>query len=177
MKILLFLILAVLGIIVLLLVLALFIKKQHFVKRDIIINAPVSKVYDFLKHLKNQDKFNKWAKDDPSRNWQYKGEDGNIGFVISWNGNKNVGEGEKEIIDLIENKKVATQIRFIRPMRMTADIIFETESTDNGQTNLSMINTGTMKYPMNIFVPMAEKNFPKDMDESLSSLKKLLEDQ
>lgn len=40
-----------------------------------------------------------------------------------------------------------------------------------------MINTGTIKYPMNIFVPIAEKKFPKDMDESLATLKNILEKQ
>lgn len=41
-------------------------KKEHFVKREIVINAPRQKVFDFLKLLKNQDKFNKWAKANPA---------------------------------------------------------------------------------------------------------------
>jgi hypothetical protein len=32
-----------------------------------------------------------------------------------------------------------------------------------------------MKYPMNLFIPMVERNFPKDMDESLATLKNILE--
>ena len=60
-------------------------------------------------------------------------------------------------------------------MRVTAAVIFETESLPGDQTKVTLINTGTLKYPMNIFVPMAEKKFPKDMDESLSTLKKILE--
>ena len=84
------------GFIGLLLLIAIFIKKEHYVKREIVINAPVQKVFDFLKLLKNQDKFNKWAKEDPTRNWEYKGTDGTIGFVISWNGNRKVGEVPKK---------------------------------------------------------------------------------
>ena len=60
-------------------------------------------------------------------------------------------------------------------MRVSAAVIFETVSLSDNQTKVSLINTGTLKYPMNIFVPMAEKKFPKDMDESLSALKKILE--
>ncbi len=164
------------GFIGLLLLLAIFIKKEHYVKREIIINAPLQKVFDFLKLLKNQDKFNKWAKEDASRNWEYKGIDGTVGFVISWNGNRKVGEGAKEIMKIIEGKRIETQIRFIRPMTTTADVIFETESLSENQTKVSMINSGSLKYPMNIFIPLAEKNFPKDMDESLMSLKKILEE-
>jgi len=32
-----------------------------------------------------------------------------------------------------------------------------------------------MKYPMNIFIPIAEKRFPRDMDESLAILKNIFE--
>ncbi len=167
--------LALVSLIVLLLFVGLFLKKNHYVKRDIVINAPVAKVFNFLKLLKNQDKFNKWAQTDPDRNWQYKGIDGTEGFIISWNGNKKAGEGEKEIIKIIDGKRIETQIRFIRPMAMVADVIMETESLSDHQTKVSLINTGTLKYPMNLFIPLAEKNFPKDMDTSLMVLKSILE--
>lgn len=163
------------GIISFLLIIALFMKRDHYVKRTIIIDAPLQKVFDFLKLLKNQDKFNKWAKADPGRNWEFKGTDGTVGFMISWNGNKNAGEGEKEIMKIIEGKRIETQIRFIRPMATIADVIMETESLSENQTRVNLINAGTLKYPMNIFIPIAEKKFPKDMDESLSTLKGILE--
>jgi len=175
MSILITILLVIAGIIALLLIIALFMKREHNVKREIIINAPWQKVFDFLKLLKNQDKFNKWAKDDPDRNWEYKGTDGTVGFIISWNGNKNVGEGEKEIMKIIEGEKIETQIRFVRPMTTTANIIMETKSLSENQTIVSMSNACTLKYPLNIFIPLAERNFPKDMDSSLLTLKNLLE--
>jgi hypothetical protein len=167
--------LVVAGIIALLLIIALFMKKEHYVKREIIINAPRQKVFDFLKLLKNQDKFNKWAKADPDRKWEYKGTDGTVGFIIAWNGNKNAGEGEKEIMNITEGKRIETQIRFVRPMATVANVIMETETVSDNQTKVSLINSGTLKYPMNIFIPIAEKKFPKDMDTSLSTLKNILE--
>lgn len=60
-------------------------------------------------------------------------------------------------------------------MRTSASVIFETESLSENQTKVIMINTGILKYPLNIMIPVAEKNFPKDMDESLSTLKNILE--
>jgi hypothetical protein len=162
------------GIIVLLLILALFIKKQHYVRREIIINAPSQKAFDFLKLLGNQEKFNKWAKRG-ERNEEFKGTDGTVGFIYSWSGNKDAGQGEKEITGIIEGKRVETEIRFVKPMKVTASVIFETEPLSDDQTKVSLINTGVLKYPMNIFVPMAEKKFPRDMDESLSTLKNILE--
>jgi hypothetical protein len=175
MNILIIILLVVVGIIAFLLIIALFMRKEHYVNREIIINAPRQKVFDFLKLLKNQDKFNKWAKADPDRKWEYKGTDGTVGFVISWSGNKNAGEGEKEIMDIIEGQRIETQIRFVRPMKTVANVIMETESLSDDQTKVNFINSGTLKYPMNIFIPMAEKNFPKDIDSSLATLKTILE--
>jgi uncharacterized protein YndB with AHSA1/START domain len=175
MNIILTILLALAGIIAALLIIALFMKKEHYVRREIIINAPLQKVFDYLKLLKNQDQFNKWAKADPDRNWEYKGTDGTVGFIIAWKGNKKAGEGEKEIMNIVEGKRIETQIRFVKPMVTTADITMETESLSNDQTKVSFINSGTLKYPMNIFIPMAEKKFPKDMDESLATLKNILE--
>lgn len=168
-------ILGVVSVIVFLLIIALFLKKEHYVNREIIINAPQQKVFDFLKLLKNQDKFNKWAKTDPDRKWEYKGIDGTVGFIIYWNGDKNAGEGEKEIMNIIEGKRIETQIRFVRPMKTIANVTMETESLSDNQTKVNLINSGTLKYPMNLFIPMAEKKFPKDMDNSLVNLKNILE--
>ena len=175
MTILITILLVIAAIIALLLIIALFMKKEHYVKREIIINAPLQKVFDFLKLLINQEKFNKWAKADPDRNWKFKGTDGTVGFIISWKGNKKAGEGEKEIMNIIEGQRIETEIRFVKPMAVTSSVIMETEYLSGDQTKVSLINTGTLKYPMNIFIPMAEKNFPKDMDTSLSTLKNLLE--
>ena len=163
------------GIIALLLIIALFMKKEHYVRREIIINAPRQKVFDFLKLLKNQDKFNKHAMAGADRKREYKGTDGTVGFIYAWKGNKNAGEGEKEIKNIVEGERIEMEIRFVKPMVTSANIILETESLPDDQTKVSWSNAGTLKYPVNIFVPMMEKMLPKEMDESLTTLKNILE--
>jgi hypothetical protein len=163
------------GIIALLLFIALFMKKEHYVKREIIVNAPRQKVFDYIKLLKNQDEFNKHAMTGPDRKREFKGTDGTVGYIYSWSGNKAAGEGEKEIKSIIEGKRIETEIRFVKPMRATASIIMETESLPDDQTKVSWSNAGTLKYPINIMIPMMEKMLPKDMDTSLSTLKNILE--
>lgn len=163
------------GIIVLLLIVALFMKKEHYVKHEIIINAPRQKVFDYLKLLKNQDKFNKHAMTAPDRHREFKGIDGTVGYIYAWSGNKNAGVGEKEIKNIIEGKRIETEIRFIKPMVAIAYIIMETESLSDNQTKVYWSNAGTLKYPVNIMVPMMEKHVRKDMVISLSTLKNILE--
>jgi hypothetical protein len=163
------------GIIALLLMIALFIKNEHYVKRDIIINAPVQKVFDYVRILKNQEKFSKWAAADSNRKQEYTGTDGTVGFTISWSGNKDAGAGQKEIKNIIEGKRIETEMRFTKPMAAIAQVIMETESLSENQTKVSWSNRSDLKYPLNIMVPMVERMLAKEMDASLSTLKNILE--
>jgi len=167
--------LVIVGIIALLLIIAVFMRKEHYVKREIIINAPRQKVFDFVKLLENQDKFNKHAMAGPDRNREYKGTDGTVGFIYAWKGNKEAGEGEKEIKNIIEGKRVEMEIRFVKPMKTSATIIMDLESLSDNQTKLTWSNAGRLQYPVNLFIPIMEKAVPKAMDESLVSLKNILE--
>ena len=163
------------GIIVLLLVIGLFLKKEHYVRCEIIINAPRQKVFDYLKMLKNQENFNKNAMADPGRVGESKGTDGTVGFLYAWSGNKDAGEGEKEIMGIVEGKKIEMQIRFVKPMRAIGNMVMETESLTGNQTKVYWSNGGPLPYPFNIMVPMVEKSVSKDMNISLLTLKGILE--
>ena len=171
-------VLLVLGsIIALLLIIALFMRKRHYVKREIIINAPSQKVFDYVKLLDNQEKFNKYAATDPDRNKEFIGTDGTVGFIYAWSGNKNAGVGEKEIMNLVEGKRIETEIRFVKPMVAVASVIMETEALSENQTKVTWSNDSILKYPLNIMVPMVEKMIAKDMDGSLAELKNILENE
>ena len=175
MNILIIILLSLAGIIALLLIIALFMKKNHYVKREIIINAPRQKIFDFLRFLENQEKFNKHAMAGPDRKKEFKGTDGTVGYIYSWSGNKDAGEGEKEIKNIVDGKKIEMEIRFVKPMVTSATIIFEFESLSDNQTKVYWSNAGILKYPVNFMIPMMEKMVAKDMDSSLGSLKNIME--
>jgi len=175
MNILIIIILVIAGIIALLLIIALFMKRDHYVKCEIIINATRQKVFDYLKLLKNQETFNENAMVAPDREREFKGTDGTVGYIYAWKGNKDAGEGEKEIMNIIEGERIEMEIRFVKPMTTSASIILETESLPGNQTKVTWSNAGTLKYPVNIMIPMMEKHVVKDMDMSLLALKNILE--
>lgn len=175
MAILLTILIAIVGIITLLLLLALFMKKKHYVQRSVVIHAPQQKVFDYIKFLKNQDAFNQNAMTDPDRIRHFKGTDGTIGYTYSWSGDKSAGEGEKEILDIVEGKSVETEIRFTKPMVTSARIIMDTEALADGDTKVYWSNAGKLNYPVNVMIPMLEKSVAKGMDESLGNLKRILE--
>lgn len=163
------------GLIGLLLIIGIFMKKDHYVKREVIINAPVQKVFNYVKFLKNQDEFNKHAMAGPDRKREFSGTDGTVGYIYSWRGNKSAGVGEKEIRNIIEDKRVETEIRFTKPMKTTATIIMETEFLSDNKTKVTWSNAGRLNYPVNILIPVMEKSVAKDMDSSLETLKNILQ--
>ena len=159
----------------LLLLAAVFMKKKHSVNCSINVEVTADYAYNFLRFLKNQERFNKWAQTDPHRKVSTVGEDGSVGYKFIWSGDKSAGEGEKEILNLIVNEKIETVIRFVRPMAVVAYVTMETTKLSGNATKVSFINFGILKYPMNLLIPFAEKNFAKDMNESLKNLKVILE--
>ena len=47
----------ILGIIALLLIVGLFVKKEYAVEREIVINKPKAEVFEYIKRIKNQDNY------------------------------------------------------------------------------------------------------------------------
>lgn len=163
------------GIIVLLLITALFMRRNHYVQCDIIINVPQQEAFDFLKLLSNQDKFNKWAATDPGRTETFKGTDGTVGYIYAWSGNKSAGKGEKEIMSIVDGKSIETEIRFEKPMRVSSRVVMQTEAVSDTQTKVTLSNGGILSYPLNVLIPVFEKNFAGDLYSSLVTLKGILE--
>ena len=164
------------GIIVLLLIVALFMKKGYNTHREITIHAPLQKVFDYLKQIRNQDNFNKWIMVDPDMKRVFKGTDGTVGFIYAWNGNKEAGEGEQEIKAITEGKNIEMEIRFVRPFEGIAHAVMTTETLSDNQTKANWSTASKMKYPFNIMLPFIVKMLEKDMGISLTKLKNILED-
>lgn len=167
------------GIVVLFLLIALFVKSEYNIGRSIIINKPRNEVFNYIKHLKNQDYFNKWVMMDPNLKKEFKGVDGTEGFIYAWEGNKRAGKGEQEIKRIAEGERLDVELRFVKPFEAVAHAPFVTESVNGNQTKLSWGMSSRMKYPMNImllFMNM-DKLLGKDLELSLGNLKGILEKQ
>ncbi|WP_428327945.1 SRPBCC family protein [Mucilaginibacter sp.] len=165
----------IIGIVTLVFLAALFSKKNHYVKREIVIQAPLQKVFDYIRFLQNQESFNTNSMEDVTREKSFQGNDGTVGYIYAWKGNKDAGEGEKEILAIDADKSLEMEIRFVKPMKATARIIMETESLSVNETKLSWSNAGSLPVPINLFIPKMRKHVAKDMEKSLLILKSLLE--
>jgi hypothetical protein len=170
--------LAILGLIVLLLIIALFVKKDYAVVREITINKPTQEVFDYIKYLKNQDNYSVWAKMDPNMKKEYRGNDGAVGFVSAWDSNvKNVGTGEQEITKITDGERLDVELRFMKPFKSTDYAYMITSNVSDNQTNVKWGFMGKMPYPMNLMLICMnmDKMLGKDLETGLTNLKSTLE--
>jgi hypothetical protein len=174
-KVLLIVILSIFGLILLT---ALFVKKDYLVKRSISISRPKQVVFDYVKYLKNQNNFSVWAKIDPNMKIDYRGTDATVGFVSAWDSPvKEAGKGEQEIVKISEGERIDYIIRFFKPMQSTDNAYIEFSSTNDSITNVTWAIYGNMTYPMNLSLLIMDMDtmLGKDLSGGLSNLKALLE--
>ncbi|MFZ4400164.1 MAG: SRPBCC family protein [Bacteroidales bacterium] len=170
--------LILLSLIALVFIIAIFSPKEYAIEREIIIKKPLIEVFNYLKHIKNQDYFSKWVMTDPGMKKEFRGVDGCVGFVYAWDSNiKQAGAGEQEIIKIEEGKRIDIEVRFLRPFSAIANTPFITESEADNQTKVKWGMSSKMKYPLNIMLLFmnAEKMLGNDMLISLTNLKNILE--
>ncbi len=170
-------IIATAVIIVIPLIIALFVPKEFKAEREITINKPLEEVFNYVKYLKNQEKYGKWYRIDPNMKTTYIGEDGTPGFVLKWESeNDDVGCGEQEITNIEENKRIDFELRFLTPFESKAPVYLETEAVNETQTKVKWAYLGKMSYPMNIMLLFnLDEMIGNDFQTGLENLKMNLE--
>ncbi len=161
----------------LIIILALAAPKKYHLERSIVINKPITEVFNYLKLIKNQDYWSPWKKKDPNMKQEQFGEDGTVGFINKWMGNKEVGEGEQEIKNIVENNRIDSELRFLKPWKSISDAFLIVKEVSKDSTEVTWGFSGINKVPMNIMMLVynMDKTVGKDFMEGLESLKENLE--
>jgi hypothetical protein len=170
--------LVVLAIVALPFIVALFVKKEYSVEREVVIAKPKQDVFAYIKLLKNQNEFSKWAKMDPEMVKTFKGEDGTVGFVSAWDSKKDdVGAGEQTIAKITEGERIDYNLHFIRPFESDQTCYLSTEAAGDNGTKVKWGFHGTMVYPTNVLLLVMdmEKMIGDDLQTGLNNLKVILE--
>lgn len=170
--------LLLLSLIALVLLVAAFVKKEYSVEREVVLNKPKQVVFDYVKFLKNQQEFSVWAKIDPNMETEFRGTDGTVGFISTWDSPvKEAGSGEQEITGINEGKRIDYEIRFYEPMKSTDNAYMSFESINDSVTSVTWGFYGKIKYPMNLSLLFMDMDamLGKDLEGGLNNLKSILE--
>ncbi len=150
---------------------------EFAVEREITINKPRAEVFDYVRHIKNQNEWGPWFKREPTMHQEFRGTDGEVGFVSSWKGEAESGVGEQEIVRVVEGERIDTELRFSQPFESRSESYIVTSALGDSQTKVTWGMKGTMPRPFNVFglVMDIEAAIGKDYEEGLGSLKSILE--
>jgi uncharacterized protein YndB with AHSA1/START domain len=149
--------------------------KDFKIEKEITVNKPVAQVFSYLKMSKNFEQWSPWAKKDPNMKKEFKGQDGTVGFVSSWSGNREVGAGEQEITQITENEKITYELRFTKPMKATNHAYLITESVGENETKVVWGMTGRTPFPFNLICFFMHGKVESEFAMGLKDLKMNLE--
>ena len=148
--------------------------KDYHYEKSIVINAPQEKVWAYTGNLKGYNQWDPFSKADKNIVITYSGEGDKLGDSYHWKGDKNVGEGEQSVSELIPNQKMATKLHFIEPFE--GDAISNIVLTREGNgTRVTWMIDNELNTMMKIMKPMMDNNMDKMFGQGLDNLKKLAE--
>ena len=151
--------------------------KETRVSRSILVNLSQEEAFDHLKSLKKSLEWSPWAERDPNQTVTFKGTDGEVGSSYHWSGNKQVGEGEQEVTNLVAPSRVDTHLRFIKPFKSESKAHFAILPHESGQTEITWGFHSHNTFPGKIFMLFMnmDKVLGGDFEKGLSQFKEKYE--
>lgn len=146
------------------------------VERSLTIRAPASQVFPLVNDLSAWEQWSPWANLDPAMDTTYSGAASGLGAVYEWSGNRDVGSGRMEIIDMTPPSTVRLRLDFIAPFASTNRVEFSFDPIDE-YTDVTWRIDGPMPFLsklISVFVSMDAMIGP-DFETGLANLKALAE--
>lgn len=146
------------------------------IERSTNIQASPEKIFTLINDFKQWEKWSPWEKIDPALKRTYSGSASGIGAIYAWHGDKNVGQGNMEIIEASPFSKVTIKLDLIAPFAAHNTVEF-TLIKKGGTTNLTQAMYGSRPYIsklMELFFSM-EKMIGGKYEEGLANLKNIAE--
>jgi len=146
------------------------------VRRVTTVRAPPEKIFPLINDFQQWGTWSPWEDKDPAMKRTYSGAGSGKGAVYAWDGNKNVGTGRMEILEVSAPSKIVIKLDFFKPFEAHNTAEF-TMLPQGDATSLRWLMHGPapfMSKVMQVFMNM-DKMIGKDFEAGLAKLKKLTE--
>jgi uncharacterized protein YndB with AHSA1/START domain len=146
------------------------------VQRVTTVSAPPEKIFPLINDFHQWGTWSPWENKDPAMKRTYSGAGSGKGAVYAWDGNKNVGTGRMEILEVSAPSKIVIKLDFFKPFEAHNTAEF-TMLPQGDATSLTWLMHGPapfMSKVMQVFMNM-DKMIGKDFEAGLANLKKLTE--
>ena len=141
------------------------------IERSTTIKAPPEKISAYLTDFKQWAAWSPWEEKDPTMKRTFSGSANGKGAIYGWEGNKNVGTGRMEILD-VQPQKVTIKLDFLAPFEAhnTAEYTMQPEGDSTKLTWAMFGPTNYMSKVMTTVMSM-EKMVGPDFEAGLAKLK------
>lgn len=161
-------------IIALFFIIPLFLPSSFHIERSTIIEKPVNIVFQTAIDMNQRAKWDPWLEVDPEATINITMKQEIIGSGYSWNG-EIIGEGKITIQEFVPDKLIKSEIEFIAPQSMKADISWDFENIGKA-TKSTWSFEGTLSYPFEKWVGIfMDKSMGPQFEKGLSNFKLLVE--
>ena len=146
------------------------------VQRSANIKAPPDKIFALIADLRGWSAWSPYEKKDPDMKRTFSGAASGKGAIYEWTGNKDVGQGRMEIIDVTTPSKVTIKLDFLKPFEAhnTAEFTM-VPAGDN--TTVTWAMYGPSPYVAKIMGTLfdLDKMIGNDFEAGLAALKTVAE--
>jgi len=146
------------------------------VQRSVSINAPPERIFSLISDFHQWVTWSPYEQKDPAMKRTYSGAERGRGAVYAWDGDKNVGSGRMEILDVSAPSKIVIKLDFFKPFEGHNTAEF-TMLPQGDVTNLTWTMVGPavfMSKVMQVFINL-DHMIGRDFEAGLANLKKLAE--
>ena len=141
-------------------------------QRTASIKAPPEKIFTILSDFRAWGQWSPWEKKDPDLKRTFSGADRGQGAKYAWDGDKNVGQGSMEIVEVVPPSKLKIKLDFIRPFEAHNMVDFALEPNGDATTVTWLMQGPTPFFAkiIHVFLDM-DKMVGKDFETGLANLK------
>jgi len=139
------------------------------VKKSIVINAPVEKIYAVVRDFKQWTIWSPWLIAEPDCKVTYSDD----GMSYAWEGNVTEA-GEMKIRSEVEGRKIDQDLAFLKPWKSLADVHFTFAEKGEG-VEVSWVMDSSLPFFMFFLKGMMEAFFGMDYERGLQMLKDYVE--
>lgn len=146
------------------------------VQRSASIEAPPERIFPFINDLRAFNSWNPYERKDPNLKGRYSGPASGSGAGYAFDGNKDVGKGNIEILESSSPSKVTMRLSMVEPFAVQNTVEF-TLVPKGGATIVTWAMQGPAPFLakiIHVFIDM-DKMVGKDFEAGLASLKSAVE--
>lgn len=151
---------------------------QFKYERSGVINAPAAKIFPYISNLKLGALWSPYEKKDPNAKKTLSGPEGQVGSMLEFDGNQEMGAGKIEVTKVTANQEVEMKLTMLKPFH-AENMIHYTLSPEGTGTKFTWAMSGDggfMGKLIGVFID-CEKMVAEDFVKGINNLKELVESQ